>query len=338
MTGRITRRGALALGAAAGAGLGVTSLAGPAAAATPTKTFAPLPLDAKPRPVPAEGYILDRIGTSMHAVTANGNQTSFVVTRAGVVLIDAPPSLAAQLPAAIRRVTTKPVTHIIYTHSHADHIANAFAFGDVIRVAHEDTAAILRASRDPNRPLPTVTFRDTRTLHVGGERFELSYPGPNHEAGNIIIHVPGQRAAVMCDVVLPGWSPFKAWGTADSVPGVLRAHDVLARLDIDTFVGGHVHRLGTPADIRASRDFTYDLWHTTARAVARIPLAAYASQAEPGNQWALFQLYYDAVADAVEPEIISRWSATLGGVDVFTRDNVVTIAVSLLLDAPRDIH
>ena len=337
MTGRMTRRGALAFGAVAGLGLGATSLAGTAAAATPKKTFAPLPLDARPRPVPAEGYLLDRIGSSMYAVTANGNQTSFVVTRTGVVLIDAPSSLAAQLPAAVKRVTSKPVTHIIYTHSHADHIANAFAYGNVVRIAHEDTAATLKANRDPNRPLPTITFRDTRTLHVGGERFELSYPGANHEAGNIIIHIPGQRAAVMCDVVLPGWSPFKAWGTADSVPGVLRAHDILARLDIDTFVGGHVHRLGTPADIRASRDFTYDLWHTTARVVARTKLADYTSQVEPGNSWAGFQLYYDAIADAVEPEIIARWADKLGGVDVFTRDNAITIAVSLLLDAPKDL-
>lgn len=102
----------------------------------------------------------------------------------------------------------------------------------------------------------------------------------------------------------------------------------------DTGVG-----TGSRCDLnRQGCPLTYDLWHTTARAVARTPLAAYASQVEPGNQWALFQLYYDAIADAVEPEIISRWAATLGGGDIFTRDNVITIAVSLLLDAPKDIH
>ncbi|MBB5889800.1 hypothetical protein ACFFS4_36045 [Kutzneria kofuensis] len=122
------------------------------------------------------------------------------------------------------------------------------------------------------------------------------------------------------------------------MPGVLRAHDVLAKLDIDTFVGGHVHRLGTPKDIRDSRDFTYDLWNTTNRVVGRTRLADYTSQVEPGNSWAGFQLYYDAIADQVEPEIVQRWADKLGGVDVFTRDNVVTIAVSLLLDAPKDIN
>ncbi|QUQ67003.1 MBL fold metallo-hydrolase [Kutzneria sp. CA-103260] len=334
MAGRVSRRGMLGLGAAA-AGLGVASLAGRASASTPT--FTPLPADARPRPVPAEGYILDRIGDAMYAVTAGGNQSAFVVTKAGVVLIDAPPSLATALPAAIKRVTAKPVTHIIYSHSHADHIANAKAFGDVVRVSHVDTAATVKANRDPNRPMPTTTFTDRRVLHVGGHAFELSYPGPNHEAGNIIVNVPRERAAVMVDVVLPGWSPFKAWGTADSVPGVLRAHDVLSRLDIDTFVGGHVHRLGTPADIRTSRDFTYDLWDTTNRVVGQTRLADFTAQVEPGNNWAAFQLYYDAIATRAEAEIRQRWLGKLAGVDVFTRDNIITIAVSLLLDAPKDI-
>jgi glyoxylase-like metal-dependent hydrolase (beta-lactamase superfamily II) len=330
---RLTRRGMLALGAAAG--LSATALTG-TAQAQPGRKFAPLPAGAKPRPVPPEGYILDRVGDSMYAVTAGGNQAAFVVTRTGVVLVDAPPSLATALPAAIRKVTQKRVTHVIYTHSHADHIANARAFGDVVRIAHQDTAATIRASRDANRPMPTVTFNDHHSLNVGGEHFQLSYPGPNHEAGNILVHVPGQRAAVLVDVVLPGWAPFKAWGTADSVPGVLRAHDVLAKLDIDTFVGGHVHRLGTPKDITTSRDFTYDLWRTTSRVVGEVKVADYAAQVEPGNSWATFQLYYEAIADRVEPEIVGRWSTTLAGVDAFTRENATTIAVSLLLDAPRD--
>ncbi|MCE7010264.1 MBL fold metallo-hydrolase [Kibdelosporangium philippinense] len=179
MSDQLTRRGILAFGAAAG--LSATALAGSAhAQTTPKPTFLPLPLESKPRPVPPEGYILDRVGDAMYVVTAGGNQTPFVVTRIGVVLIDAPPSLANFLPAAIRRVTNKRVTHIIYSHSHADHIAGAAAFGNVFRIAHEETAQTMRIARDPNRPMPTTTFRDRYHLNVGGERFELSYPGNNH--------------------------------------------------------------------------------------------------------------------------------------------------------------
>ena len=43
------------------------------------------------------------------------------------------------------------------------------------------------------------------------------------------------------------------------------------------------------------------------------------------------------IATQAEAEIRQRWLGKLAGVDVFTRDNVITIAVSLLLDAPKDL-
>jgi glyoxylase-like metal-dependent hydrolase (beta-lactamase superfamily II) len=47
-----------------------------------------------------------------------------VVTPAGVVVIDAlgSPALAERLMLEIRKLTSQPVTHVIVTHYHADHI------------------------------------------------------------------------------------------------------------------------------------------------------------------------------------------------------------------------
>ncbi|MFE7439787.1 MBL fold metallo-hydrolase [Streptomyces chartreusis] len=302
-----------------------------------TRTFAPLPATAKPLPVPPEGYRLDRIGDAFYAVTAGGTQAAFLVTGAGVVVIDAPPSLAEALPAAIRRVTGRKVTHLVYSHDHADHTAGASAFGDVVRIAHTATAERIRTAQDPGRPMPTVTFDDRYRLDLGGQRLLLSYPGANHEAGNILIHAPRQRAAMMVDLVMPGWAPFRAWGTADSVPGVLRAHDQLARMDLDTYIGGHVHRLGTKEDIEVSREFARDLWSATGKAVAATDMAPYFGKVEPGNNWAGFDLYLQAVADKVEPVMYRKWLGRLGAVDVFTRENALTVALSHIVDAPRDL-
>lgn len=270
-------------------------------------------------------------------MTAGGTQAAFLVTGAGVVVIDAPPSLAEALPAAIRRVTGRKVTHLVYSHDHADHTAGASAFGDVVRIAHTATAERIRTAQDPGRPMPTVTFDDRYRLDLGGQRLLLSYPGANHEAGNILIHAPRQRAAMMVDLVMPGWAPFRAWGTADSVPGVLRAHDQLASMDLDTYIGGHVHRLGTKEDIEVSREFARDLWSATGKAVAATDMAPYFGKVEPGNNWAGFDLYLQAVADKVEPVMYRKWLGRLGAVDVFTRENALTVALSHIVDAPRDL-
>ncbi|MFC8244108.1 MBL fold metallo-hydrolase [Streptomyces chartreusis] len=58
-------------------------------------------------------------------MTAGGTQAAFLVAGAGVVVIDAAPSLAEALPAAIRRVTGRKATHLVHSHDHAHHTAGA---------------------------------------------------------------------------------------------------------------------------------------------------------------------------------------------------------------------
>lgn len=108
-------------------------------------------------------------------------------------------------------------------------------------------------------------------------------------------------------------------------------------MDLDTYVGGHVHRLGTKEDIEVSREFARDLWRATAKAIAATDMAPYFGKVEPGNNWAGFDLYLQAVADKVEPVIYRKWLGRLGAVDVFTRENALTVALSQIVDAPRDL-
>ena len=49
---------------------------------------------------------------------------------------------------AIQDITDKPVSHVVYSHSHADHIGGAYVLGspaNVTFVAHEATAEFLAA-------------------------------------------------------------------------------------------------------------------------------------------------------------------------------------------------
>ena len=138
---------------------------------------------------------------------------------------------------------------MILTHDHYDHIGAATKFAGAKLVAHELTAQLLSVYPDPERPIPAITFSGGHhTLAVGGERFELIYPGPNHETGNIIVYVPQEKLAVMTDLVMPGWVPYRAWGNADrvlpcsgsshpTVPGRLAGKGFLQELHEGTDLG-----------------------------------------------------------------------------------------------------
>ena len=55
-------------------------------------------------------------------------QAMFLTTGEGVIVVDAPPNLGQKLLDAIADTTDEPITHVVYSHGHADHIGSAGLF------------------------------------------------------------------------------------------------------------------------------------------------------------------------------------------------------------------
>ena len=129
--------------------------------------FDPVPDVAKGPAIPATGYLVQEVKDKLFWLTDGIYSCMFLSTGVGVIVVDAPQTLAPNLLAAIASVTNEPITHVVYSHHHADHIGGAGVLPkDAITIAQTSTAALLRREADPNRPVPTVTFDDTTTLSV----------------------------------------------------------------------------------------------------------------------------------------------------------------------------
>ncbi|MFZ4650108.1 MAG: MBL fold metallo-hydrolase [Rubrivivax sp.] len=234
--------------------------------------------DARPQAVEVAPGAWMVQGLSALGSSANRNFVSnagFVVTPAGVVVIDAlgSPELARELRAQIARVTPQPVTHVIVTHYHADHVYGLQVFQEAgaVVVAHRDgqlylnsdtAQARLQASREElfpwvderTRLVPADRWIDTRTtLEVGGVRFELQPAGPAHTPEDLVVRVPGARVLYAGDLVFRGRVPFV--GQADSAHWI-EALDAVLRFDAQVIVPGH----GPPssqarADLQLTRDY-----------------------------------------------------------------------------------
>ncbi len=330
----------LTLGAAAGTfaqgSPDATPETAPAPDASPavvgTTEFGLVPAGAVGPAIPSSGYLVEEIAGGLYWVTEGFYQSIFLTTGEGVILVDAPPSIGPNLAAAIADVTEEPVTHMVYTHHHADHIGGAAQFAGITIVAHEDTADLLVRSDDPNRPLPTVTFADSYTLTVGTQTLELTYPGNNHEPGNIIVHAPAQRVLMVIDIVFPGWVSFPDLAVAEDVPGFVALHDTILAYDFETFVGGHLTRLGTREDVETSRAYIQDIQTNAAMALQTVDLAAIAAEVGYDNPWALFDVYLDAVAQTCADATILVWEDRLGGTDIFTFSHCWVMSESLRID------
>jgi glyoxylase-like metal-dependent hydrolase (beta-lactamase superfamily II) len=222
------------------------------------EVFAPLPATANSLTIGPTGWTVESFGSGAYMVTDGGYQALFLVSTAGVILVDAPPTIGTNIGFAIGNTTDKPITHLIYSHSHSDHIGSAFLYAAAYHphrrhrveiIAHEETKKILEEVPDLRRPLPTRTFRSREILHVGNQTIELSYKGENHERGNIFIYAPAAKVLMLVDVVFPGWAPFSELAESTNIPGWIKAHDQILGFDFNHYIGGHLGRSGTRADV-----------------------------------------------------------------------------------------
>jgi glyoxylase-like metal-dependent hydrolase (beta-lactamase superfamily II) len=305
---------------------------------------APLPEAAKGVPIPPDkGYSVKEISDGLYWVTEGAYVAMFLTTGKGVIVVDAPPSFGDKMLKAIAEVTKEPITHVIYSHSHADHIAGAGQYPpSATYIAHEDTKARLERADRPapygvfvggsSVPLPTVTFKDKYTLTVGTQTLELSYRGDDHEPGNIYIYAPKQKVLMKIDIVFPGWAPFMDLAVAEDVMGYLKAHDTILSFDFDWLVSGHFGRLATRKDVEVQKAYLQDIVANAQTALKTVDFMAIGKQTGFENLALLFDTYLKAVSQKCADLTVPKWIDRLGGVDVWTGSHCDRVVEALRID------
>lgn len=296
--------------------------------------YADVPASAQgPAVDPAKGYRLQDFGNGLYMITDNQIQSMFLVYESGVVVMDAPQSYADKIRKGIAEVTDKPITHLVYSHFHADHIGGTGTLGaPPIIIAHEETLRFLKRDADPNRPVPTVTFKDQYTLRVGGQVLELSYRGPGHAPGNIFIYAPKQRVLMVIDTVFPGWMPWRRFAVSQDVVEEFNRVEDVRKMDWDFLVGGHVARAGTHADVELQSEFYRDIKQAAATALATTKVGETVNPLDMNNPWALFDDYIDRVAAQCVNTLTPKWADKLGGYDAFIWDQCYSMEQTLRID------
>jgi glyoxylase-like metal-dependent hydrolase (beta-lactamase superfamily II) len=339
----LNRRSFLARGAAVAAIPAVATLTGGAlaepASADTLPDYAPIPPSALGPAVNAQGYYVGQVQRNLYWVTDGTYQAAFLTTRDGVVLFDAPPTIGHNLQRAIDQIASSSrvsnrVTHIVYSHHHADHVGASSLFGDdVVRVGHAETKKLLARDNDPAQPvpLPDVTFETHRTLHVGGERVDLAWLGTNHTPDNIYIHFPHHDTLMLVDINLPGWAPYDSFNVNEDVPGSIAAADNAMDYGWTHFIGGHMGRLGTRDDMAVYQQYVSDLIDNVKLAIAAVdPTPFFAKYGN--NSWAAVQTYQAAQVAYASAPVIAKYTGVLAAADVYTASTAFILLESIRLD------
>ncbi|WP_414828588.1 MBL fold metallo-hydrolase [Alteromonas sp. H39] len=185
-----------------------------------------------------------------------GNYHALVVnTDDGIVLVDPLNNDAANwLKATVKERFSKPVTHLIYSHSHPDHAygGDVFDDGNTVLISHKDARANLKRVR-ADTALPSLVFNDTLTLYAGDKELTLTYYGPTNGYGNVAVHVMPDDVMFVVDWVVLGRLPYKDLMGYD-LEGTLSATERLLKQPFTRFVGGHAD-MGDKADVSAYYEY-----------------------------------------------------------------------------------
>src|SRR5579862_4286261 len=190
-----------------------------------------------------------------------GGNTGFIIGQNGVIVIDAKtsPDSAKEMLAEIAKLTQKPVTHVILTHSDGDHVNGLAAFPKGLTIiAHENNkkeqeAALSAGGRGapPADYLPTqVVTKNKESLKIDGVNVTLLHWAPAHTSGDLVVSLPAEKIVFTGDLIttngpyplIHGEKHGSSEGWVESVKGMIA-------LNADTYVTGH-GELQTKADLQ----------------------------------------------------------------------------------------
>jgi glyoxylase-like metal-dependent hydrolase (beta-lactamase superfamily II) len=274
-------------------------------------------------------YELQEIKPGVYVVSAGGYNSMFLVTQEGVVVVDAPPAIGDKMFAAVSEVTDRPITHLIYSHAHKDHIGAANLFQNVTRIAQNETARVLNERNDPNRPVPDMNFTREMNLPIGGQVFQLLYPGPYHQQGNIFVYLPEHKVLMAVDHVVPGGVPWKHLTNTPDVPALFNSTDQALALDFDVFVPGH-GKTGTKQDTLVQQEYLTDLRENAVAAIDEVNFTEVTRGINGSN--AMTEAYFNALTKSCADKIDSEWQGKLEGVGVWTDEHCERMIISTRVD------
>ncbi len=224
-------------------------------------SLATLTVTALAQAPPATPFITHQLKPNIYWIEGGGGNSTVIVGTNGVVVVDAKTTKPGgqELLDDIAKITPKPVTTVILSHSDGDHVNGLAAFPAGVKVIaqennkKEQEAALAAGGQGapPADHQPTqVITKQKETLTIEGEKLELYHWAPAHTSGDLIVYLPSQKIVATGDIIATN-NPYPRIHDEKhgSTEGWIATAKGIIALDADTYVPGHGN-IQTKADIQ----------------------------------------------------------------------------------------
>ena len=231
----------------------------------------------QPPPQPSvDNLTVEKVKDNLWVVRGGGGNTAVFATAKGLTLVDTKqPGWGQHLIDKIKTFSDKPITTVINTHTHYDHVsANVLMPATVEIIAQENTAKMMPNTSEvqgrgptenvfkanPGKGLPTRTFKDKMTIGSGAEQINLYFFGPAHTGGDAFVEFVAHRIMHTGDAFaskgLPIMDKINGGSGVQYAATIRKA--VAGVKNVDTIINGHTPAQTTPADMSQFADFVSD--------------------------------------------------------------------------------
>jgi cyclase len=227
---------------------------------------------------------VDKVKDNLYVLKGGGGNTAVFITANGVVVVDAKnPGWGQPILDKIKELTNKPITTLINTHTHGDHVSGNVEFPASVEIIVQENTKTNMAKMIPNstaadqtvpketifqqnggRGLPKRTFKDKMTLFKGPDEVDLFYFGRGHTNGDAWVVFPALRTVHAGDIFsgknLPLLDANNGGSAALIGESLQKGLDSLK--NVDTIITGHSTQM-TMADLKEyiafNREFFNDV-------------------------------------------------------------------------------
>jgi cyclase len=219
--------------------------------------LAALALAQGPAPMP---LMVHQLTPNVYWIEGGGGNSGVIIGDKGVIVVDAKttPAAGKELLDDIAKITPKPVTAVIETHSDGDHVNGLASFpAGITIIAHENNkkeqdAAVAAGGRGapPAGHLPTqIISKDKDDLTIEGLKVQVLHWAPAHTSGDLVVYLPAEKIVFTGDIISTQPDALIHLEKNGSSEGWVKTAKGIAALDADQFVPGHGD-VQTKADVQ----------------------------------------------------------------------------------------
>lgn len=256
-----------------------------------------------------KAYEIQRLSENVYWIALSNYNVTVLVGKESVLLIDAPHGAGKRLLQAIKSITYKPLSTIVYSHAHADHIGDSSVIlkelenKDINIYATEELRDAL-ISHKVSMPAP-VTKTISDGLYFEGHYFEVFSNFDGHTPDNTAFLIKDGNRKILhaIDLIHPDQLEFRSFSNVEDAIAYKNDIDTLMSMDWDVMVTGHSN-LGYKEDVKFVQTYIADVQNYIHQGFSKSDFSAHLKGDSP-FEW--YEGYTNEIIDFAHNQMANKY-------------------------------